>query len=208
MSLKKAHSREQLWAELDFSFTCGVTFLWSLAYNTGEISGCGRMKRMFLGSLAPPMDWVSLKWFSFYQRFLSEKLSWASERSPSDSPNQLAASEGSCSCRPSESKVIRLRECAPFPHVGFALSVTCACESFPCCGFGANLQRVCLARLTASPEYSSMCKTSHNAQLLMLFHTFLPPSSRDLMTNSFNFSYPEARHVRKEGAALWKCFYF
>lgn len=105
-------------------------------------------------------------------------------------------------------KVISLRECALFPHVGFALSVTCACESFPCCGFGANLQRVCLARLTASPEYSSMCKTSHNAQLLMLFHTSLPPRSRDLMTNSFNFSYPEARHVRKEGAALWKRFYF
>lgn len=51
MSSKKSHSREKFWADLPFSFTCGGTFLWSLAYNTGESSGYGRMNRMFLGSL-------------------------------------------------------------------------------------------------------------------------------------------------------------
>lgn len=129
MSSKKSHSREKFWADLPFSFTCGGTFLWSLAYNTGESSGYGRMNRMFLGSLVERLSlgiYFHSKWFSFCQRFLSENLSWARVRSPSDGPNQLASHEGSHSCRPSEGN-IRLRECAPFLWVGFALYVTCTC---------------------------------------------------------------------------------
>lgn len=56
----------------------------------------------------------------------------------------------------------------------------CTCESFPCCCLGANLQRVCLARLIASPEYSSVCKIFQTTQLLMFFHISFPLRNRDL----------------------------